>query len=81
MQGMKITVSSLLPSSLHKANKNNVNSTDLVSDTNYKFVSTEVDIPMRNLIAPINGKSDITHAGSTTANGAKTYIIYTLPEE
>lgn len=81
MQGLKITVSSLLPSSLNKAKKNNANSTDLVSDTNYKFVSTEVDIPMRNLVAPINGKSDISHAGSTTANGAKTYIIYTLPEE
>lgn len=81
MQGMKITVSSMLPSSLHKAQKNNVNSTDLVSNTNYKFVSTEVEVPMRNLVAPINGKSDISHAGTTTTSGTKTYIIFTLPEE
>lgn len=81
MQGLKITVSSMLPSSLKKAKNNGANNTDLVSDTSYKFVSTDVEIPMRNLIAPINGKSDISKAGSTTANGAKTYIIYTLPEE
>lgn len=81
MQGLKVTVSSLLPSSLNKAKKNGVNSTDLISDTNYKFVSTDVEVPLKNLAAPINGKSDVTYAKSTTAQGSKTYIIFTLPEE
>lgn len=82
LQGLKITVSSLLPSSLNKANANGLNSTDLISNTDYKFVSTDFEVPFRNLELTTTGigKSDITYAKSTTASGAKTYIIFTLPE-
>ncbi|MGN1137313.1 MAG: type II secretion system protein [Oscillospiraceae bacterium] len=80
IQGLKITVSSLLPSSLKQA-KNDGNAQNTTIASGYKCVSTEGEIPCKNLVAPINGKSDATYAGtSTTASGSNTYIIFTLPE-
>lgn len=78
--GLKVTVSSLLPSSLNKAKKSGttVNTSDV---SGYKCVSTEGELNCLNLCTPISGKSDALYAGtSTTASGSNTYIIFTLPQ-
>ena len=78
--GLKVTVSSLLPSSLDKAKKSGttVKTNDV---SGYKFVSTDGEVNCLNLNAPINGATDALCAGSsTTANSANTYIIFTLPK-
>ena len=83
IQGLKIKVSSLLPSSMKKAKSNGVNNdTNLVSDVNYDFVSTDFDVTLKNLSLTSTGigKSDSSFAQTTTTSGSKTYIIFTLPE-
>lgn len=78
--GLKVTVSSLLPSSLNKASRSGatVKTSDVAG---YKCVSTVEEVKCLNLSAPINGKSDAMYAGTnTTANSANTYIIFTLPQ-
>lgn len=79
--GMSITVSSLVPSSLKQAKSNGDNNTNSAIDgSSYKFVKTEVNVPLKNLEAPINGKSDFSKLGTTTTSGKNTYIVFTLPE-
>ena len=76
--GLKITVSSLLPSSLDQVNRagTTVGTNDV---SGYKFVSTDGEVNCLNLSSPINGATDALYAGaSTTANNANTYIIFTL---
>lgn len=78
--GIKVTVSSLLPNSLHSTKKNGttVNTSNVDS---FKCVSTDGQVVCKNLGAPINGVFDTTYAGtSTTASGQNTYIIFTLPD-
>lgn len=82
IEELKITVSSLVPSSLNDAKRNNktIKTAD-VESASYKCVSTEGDVVCLNLIAPVSGFSDATYAGtSTTASGSNTYIVFTLPE-
>lgn len=79
--GLKVTVSSLLPSSLNQANRagTNVGTNDV---SGYKCVSTDGEVKCLNLCAPINGAADALYAGSsTTANNANTYIVFTLPND
>ncbi|MGN0609023.1 MAG: type II secretion system protein [Oscillospiraceae bacterium] len=80
INGLKITVSSLVPSSLNNAKKSGT--TVKTGDVSgYKCVSTEGEVVCLNLMAPVSGFSDSTYAGtSTTTNGLNTYIIFTLPE-
>ena len=78
--GLKVTVSSLLPSSLNSAKRSGttVGTNDV---SGYKYVSTEGEVNCLNLNAPISGATDAMYAGtSTTANTANTYIIFTLPK-
>ena len=58
------------------------NDTNLVSDVNYDFVSTDFDVTLKKLSLTSTGigKSDSSFAQTTTTSGSKTYIIFTLPD-
>lgn len=78
--GLKVTVSSLLPSSLNSTKRSGttVKTNDV---SGYKCVSTDGEVNCLNLNSPISGATDALYAGSsTTANSANTYIIFTLPK-
>lgn len=82
--GLKVEVSSLIPSSLNQAKKNNVNQTNDILGSGYKCVTTEGEVNCLNLSSSIGGQNvtEAKKAGtSTTANGKNTYIIYTLLKE
>ncbi|MGN0552773.1 MAG: type II secretion system protein [Oscillospiraceae bacterium] len=94
MDGMMITVSSLLPSALQTAKKSGT--TISTQDIDGKaLVLTEGDVSCLNLSAPINGwshvdtslyngydavKKEYKKTKPTTAKGQNTYIIFTLPQ-
>lgn len=76
--GVKVTVSSLLPTSLNdtKRSGTTVKTGDV---SGYKCVSTEGMVVCQNLGAPVNGVFDTAFAGTgTTTNGKNTYLIFTL---
>lgn len=82
--GLKINVSSLIPSSLKSAKKNNATGTQDILGSSYKCVTTEGEVNCLNLSSNIGGQNatECSKAGtSTTANGKNTYIIYTLLRE
>lgn len=84
--GFRITVSSLLPSSLKKAESDGKNNTEDLTD--YECVMTQGEAVCRNLAQPINGYSNVLEIATaygdgytfnTTQNGMNTYIVFTLP--
>lgn len=82
--GLKINVSSLVPSSVKSAKKNDATGTQDILGSSYKCVTTEGEVNCLNLSSSIGGQNatECSKAGtSTTANGKNTYIIYTLLKE
>lgn len=85
--GLKVTVSSLLPSSVNTATNAGKNNTQDISG--YKCVSTEGEVSCLNLKAPVNGWTNASalydSSGKkmipTTTKNKNTYIIFTLPTD